>query len=113
MDELFHVFRGKQQFMERHSSLEAGSIAGLAASPMVQTPIGCVLDAEYGPVLRAVPLHQFVKLLPTRMIGLLALDADPFAQALGEHSQHRIGKTKRIASHIEKPSDGFYCTVCV
>ena len=34
--------------------------AGLAASSTGQTPLGAVLDAECGPVLRAGPLRQFV-----------------------------------------------------
>jgi len=94
LDELFQVFRWKQQFAEGHSPLEAGSVTGFAASSTIETPLGTVLDAECGPVLRAIFLHQFVVLLLTRMIGLLALEAYPFAQALGEHSPHGVVKVE-------------------
>src|SRR6202795_2471044 len=97
--------------MEGHSPLEAGSVAGLTASSTIKTPIGCVLDADGGPVLRAIPLHQFVILLSTRMIGLFALDADPFAEALSEYSQHGVGKVERVTPEIQQTDHRFDCTV--
>src|SRR6185436_2445321 len=97
--------------MERCSPLETSVIAGLATSSAIQPPIRMVLDAECGPGLRAIPLHQFVVLLSMRMIGLLAPGADPFAQALGEHSQHGVGKVERVASEIQQTGHGFDCSV--
>ena len=97
--------------MERHSSLEASLIAGLAASSAIQPPISTVLDAECGPGPRAIPLRQFVVLLSTRVIGLFAPGADPFAQALGEHSQHGVGKVERVAPEIQQTGHGFDCSV--
>ena len=58
LDARFPVFRGTPPCRERHAPLEAGSVAGLAASSTGQTPLGVVLDAERGPVLRAMRYRQ-------------------------------------------------------
>jgi hypothetical protein len=41
------------------------------------------------------------------MIGLFALDADPFAQALGEHSQHGVGKVERVTPEMQQTDHCF------
>jgi hypothetical protein len=97
--------------MQGHSPLEAGSGAGLAASFTGQTPLGAVLDAECEPVLRAGPLRQFVALLSTGRRSLLARDAEPLAQALGEHSQPGVGHVERVAPTIPQADHRFDRTV--
>ena len=97
--------------MQGHSPLEARSVASIAALPTVQAPIGSILDAEGGPILRAISLHQLIVLLPGRMIGLFALGTNPFAQTLGKYSQHGVGKVKRVAPEIQQPDHRFNGTV--
>lgn len=43
--------------MEGYSALEANSVADLATSSTVETPLRPILDTESGPTLRAVSLY--------------------------------------------------------
>lgn len=87
--------------MDGDPALESRSIADFAAAPPIELQFITVFDAEFRPILQAPSLYQFIKLLAARMIGLFALGADPFAQALGKYSQHGVGKVEGIAPEIQ------------
>src|SRR5262249_34423965 len=93
--------------MQCHSSLEAGSIACLTSSPKRQTPLSAIRNTKGWPVLRSIPLHQFIILLSSRMIDFFALGTNPFTQTLSEHSQHGVGKVERVAPKIQQPGHRF------
>src|SRR6267378_3822834 len=73
----------------------------------------CLRDAELVPVFRSIALADFLVFCRCPDVLLRTVLANSASEALGEDSQHRIGKTKRIAAHIEKSSDGFHRAVCM
>ena len=87
--------------MDDDPALESRSIADFAAAPPIESQFVTVFDAEFRTTLQAPSLHQFIELLAARMIGVLALGTDPFAQALGEYPQHGVGKVERVAPEIQ------------
>ena len=64
-------------------------------------------------MFNSIALADFLVLFRCPDVLLLTVLANPASEALGEDSQHCIGKTKRVAAHIEKPGDGFHRAVCV
>jgi len=88
--------------MECDPAFESRSITGLAATTSVEHELVIVDEPLPLPILQTIALNQLLILLNGWMICLFALGADPFAQSLGEHSQHRIGEVEGIAAQIQQ-----------
>src|SRR5262245_5298030 len=99
--------------MEWYPALESRSIAGLAPATSVKHELVVVDEPLPLPILQTITFSQLLILLNGWMIGLFALGADPFAQSLGEHSQHRIGEVEGIAAQIQQTNHRLDRTVGV
>ena len=99
--------------MEGDTSLKPSAVAGFTSLPSGQAERVVLWNPEFVPMFRPIALADFFVLYRCSDVLLLAIFANPASEALGENSQHRIGKTKRIAAHIEKSSNGFHRAVCV
>ena len=113
LNHAFNSVRSQQQLVEGHASLKAGAIAGLTSFAAGQAEGIVLWDAELVPLFRSIALADFLVFFRFPDVLLLTIFANSTSEALGEDSQHRIGKAKRVAAHIEKPSDGFHGAVCV
>src|SRR5512144_295465 len=99
--------------MEGHASFKTSAIASLTSFATGKAEGIVLWDAELVPMFRPIALADFLVFNRCPDVLFFAVLANSASQALGEDSQHRIGKTKRVAAHIEKSCDGFHCAVCV
>ena len=113
LNHAFNSVRSQKQLVQGYASLEAGAIAGFASFPTDQTERVVLWNAEFIPLFRSIALAYFLVFYRCPDVLLFTVLADSPGEALGEDSQHCIGKAERIAAHIEKSSDGFYRTVRV
>ena len=99
--------------MDGYTSLKASAITGFTSFSADQAERIVLWDAELVPMFWPITLADFLVFYGCSDVLLLAVLANSASEALGEDSQHGVGKTERVAAHIEKPGDGFHRAVCV